>query len=612
MSQSKEQAEAESGLPEEPSADKIPKNPSDLFENDEAWEKARDSLPEPPREENVSGIPEDQVAGLPDEHEERAEPVKLPIALRRIHDKLRDPTELYKLHLKHHHMSLSQFKKRTSALQIPKDIYEAYGELVKKCETCQTVKSAPSRAKTSGLRSDTCGDLTFVDHGEITLPSGLEMLMFIIFYDGATNLVTARAVENQTTEFIISQMTEYFEVYQLTPKVVVGDQQFMSVELEAYYARNGIKPVGIGPDAPWPNRAEAAVRLTKHQIKLMLDGLIKGFGAASLENVTYHSLVRQACVTRNSMVTYGGVTPLELAFGRRPRDIVTPENSDPAQLTGEPTDVEATAQAVKELAMRAYSAARQALDLRRDLAARLNMSEGPFSIGENVYYWNSAANARVQGDLSKQKTADGKRTGGWIKGKIVSTGTGAMVGVDLGTRIVRVNVSKLRRNADVFSDIEVPLAPLEAPRPEEAAIAQGSPKSEISDSPGDHASALLTYDAKQTVDDMDISYEECHWQVTNTGKIDFLELFAGTARMSQMAAQSGLRCGQPIDLRTGFDLTNLQSQKKVIDMLDKQQATIVFMAPVFIIENPQTSPRFRGCLNNTTLTGIHCTCVHLE
>ena len=289
---SKGQAEAESGLPDKPPAENEPSNPSDLFENDEAWEKARDSLPEPSREEKVSGLPDNQVAGLPDEQKEPAEPIKLPIALRRIHDKLRDPTELYKLHLKHRHMSLSQFKKRTSALQIPKDIYEAYGELVKKCETCQTVKSAPSRAKTSGLRSDTFGDLTFVDHGEIALPCGLEKLMFIIFYDGATNLVTARAVENQTTESIISQMTEYFEVYQLTPKVVVGDQQFMSVELEAYYARNGIKPVGIGPDTPWPNRAEAAVRLTEQQIKLMLDGLIKGFGAASLENVTYHSLVR--------------------------------------------------------------------------------------------------------------------------------------------------------------------------------------------------------------------------------------------------------------------------------------------------------------------------------
>ena len=325
--ESKEQAEAESGLPDKPPVERELQAPSDVFQDDESWEKARDSLPE---------LPLGVISGLPEEQEEPSEPIKLPIALRRIHDKLRDPTELYKLHLKHHHISLSQFKQRTSALQIPKDIYEAYDEIVKKCETCQTVKSAPSRARTSGLRSATFGDLTFVDHGEITLPSGLEKLMFIIFYDGETNLVTARAVENQTTDSIITQMTEYFEVYQLSPKVVVGDQQFMSVELEAYYARNGIKPVGIGPDTPWPNRAEAAVRLTKHQIKLMLDGLIKGFGAASLENVTYHSLVRQACVTRNSMVTYGGVTPLELAYGRRPRDVVTPDNADPAQLTGEP------------------------------------------------------------------------------------------------------------------------------------------------------------------------------------------------------------------------------------------------------------------------------------
>ena len=53
--------------------------------------------------------------------------------------------------------------------------------------------------------------------------------------------------------------------------------------------------------------------------------------------------------------------------------------------------------------MRAYNTARQALDLRRDLAARLNMSEGPFSIGENVDYWNSATNSKSKDDLSKHK-----------------------------------------------------------------------------------------------------------------------------------------------------------------------------------------------------------------
>ena len=51
--------------------------------------------------------------------EEEPAPVEspsLPLALRRIHAKLKDPVELYKLHLKHRHMSLDQFKGRTAAL----------------------------------------------------------------------------------------------------------------------------------------------------------------------------------------------------------------------------------------------------------------------------------------------------------------------------------------------------------------------------------------------------------------------------------------------------------------------------------------------------------------
>ena len=43
-------------------------------------------------------------------------------ALKRIHEKLRNENELYKLHLKHYHMKLDQFKKRTSQLKQPKDI----------------------------------------------------------------------------------------------------------------------------------------------------------------------------------------------------------------------------------------------------------------------------------------------------------------------------------------------------------------------------------------------------------------------------------------------------------------------------------------------------------
>ena len=45
--------------------------------------------------------------------------VPLPLALRRVHEKLSDPSELLKLHLKHYHMSAQQFRRRTSKLKIP-------------------------------------------------------------------------------------------------------------------------------------------------------------------------------------------------------------------------------------------------------------------------------------------------------------------------------------------------------------------------------------------------------------------------------------------------------------------------------------------------------------
>ena len=157
----------------------------------------------------------------------------LPIALRRIHDKLKDPVELYKLHLKHRHMNLDQFKRRTTALQIPKETYELYDQLVKKCSTCQEHKRAPSRAKISGLRSDTFGDLTFVDHGELPIPGKNNRLVFLILYDGATNLLTSEVVQDKEEHTTMSVMNDYFEKYQINPKVVVGDQAFMTPQMEA-------------------------------------------------------------------------------------------------------------------------------------------------------------------------------------------------------------------------------------------------------------------------------------------------------------------------------------------------------------------------------------------
>ena len=53
--------------------------------------------------------------------------------------------------------------------------------------------------------------------------------MFLSVYDGATNLVTAEVVQDKEDSTTMSLMTEYFEKDQMTPKVVVADQAFMTL-----------------------------------------------------------------------------------------------------------------------------------------------------------------------------------------------------------------------------------------------------------------------------------------------------------------------------------------------------------------------------------------------
>ena len=76
--------------------------------------------PEPQVEE------EPQIKGAPTSGDIQA-------SLKKIHDRLKNETELYKLHLKHYHMSSKSFRHRTSSLKLPKEVYDKYDMVVKKC-----------------------------------------------------------------------------------------------------------------------------------------------------------------------------------------------------------------------------------------------------------------------------------------------------------------------------------------------------------------------------------------------------------------------------------------------------------------------------------------------
>jgi len=110
----------------------------------------------------------------------------------------------------------------------------------------------------------------------------------------------------------------------------------------------------------------------KRQVSLMLISLKDD---PLLPNITYKQLLRQACISRNTMVTQGGVTPIELAFGRRPADLTATELMNPAQLTTEAPAPERQIEALRSLAMRKFLEAKQSDDLRRDIASKLQLSD---------------------------------------------------------------------------------------------------------------------------------------------------------------------------------------------------------------------------------------------
>ena len=70
------------------------------------------------------------------------------------------------------------------------------------------------------------------------------------------------------------------------------------------------------------------------------------------------------------------------------------------------------------------------------------------------------------------------------------------------------------------------------------------------------------------------------WQAVLEGKINFLELVAGSARLSAACSNEGLLTGSPVDLRTRFDLNSKQGQRKAWKLILEQQPDVVFMAPV--------------------------------
>ena len=78
---------------------------------------------------------------------------------------------------------------------------------------------------------------------------------------------------------------------------------------------------------------------------------------------------------------------MELAMGRRPRDLLDPASLNPEQLTSTATKQDLLNDEIQKLAMRTHLEVQQREDIRRDHAERMKFGPPDLEAGENVFYW---------------------------------------------------------------------------------------------------------------------------------------------------------------------------------------------------------------------------------
>ena len=526
-----------------PKGDDVDYSPSS---DDERWEKAKNKPGNESLEPRRISVP------LPGSEAQALTP-----AYRKMIKRLDDKVELYKLHVKHYHMSPTQFRRRTSMLNLPERIYEKYEDVFNKCRVCSMSVAPPPRAKISGIRASVFGDVVFVDHCEIELKKKKYVVLLVL--DGATNLLWATAQNSLDKKETLTHLRSWNEQNNCIPKAIVGDEAFFSDEFLEYYKFHGIKDLPCGPRTPWPNRAETAVRLFKKQWTIMAMSLE---GDERFNGVTIRQAVKMTAWARNTQLTISGYSPLEIATGRRPPDLFDVETANPEQLTSEPPEEDVSTLALQRLALRAHQEARQAADLRHDMARRTMPSDGPYKQGDEVFYWH-------------QDSSKFKKKGKWIKGKVLSQ-EGAMVHLHTNKAVIRVNQSKVRRDHDEWHDVSIPNL--------------DETKEEIKDEG----------DLKR--EDHNLLCEGCLGEQAfwfyDDQKCDVLELFGSSSGYSWMMARKGVKVGQPIDHKHGSNLNTAYGQAEAWKKIMKMDPEIIYINN----PSPQSARKmvFRFCFDVIT------------
>ena len=276
--------------------------------------------------------------------------------------------------------------------------------------------------------------------------------------------------------------------------------------------------------------SETAVRLFKRAWVYMATSLEdEGY----VDNVAVRQAVKKVVWARDCHLTVSGYSPLQIATGRRPRDLFDVETSTPEELSSEPPEEDRTMLQLQRIALEAHQEARQAMDLGKE-------SDGPYSPGDKVFVWMK--------DESKKKSE-----GIWVRGKVVSQ-EGAMVLVHIHRSVLRVNQSRVRRDHGPWRDVAVPLNP-------EPAVPEGGEAAGSREGAHEHSHLCSGYQCKCCFE-----HEFCFHTFTSQ-KSDFVEISAIASGLTACIARSGLSPGQPI-------LASAWNRKKIMQSIAQAWKTI--------------------------------------
>ena len=197
----------------------------------------------------------------------------------------------------------------------------------------------------------------------------------------------------------------------MNPKAICAEKAVHRPhDMQAFYRMHKVKRLPTGPHTPWPNRAEMGVRLFKKFLSALVDTASEILDETTPSQITPAQLMRKAATVRNTQVTLSGKTFVELAMGRRSRDLIDTASMNPEQLTSTPTEQDIRNEEIQKLALKTHLEVQQREDIHYDLAERMKFVLPDLRVGESVFCW--------QEDPSKIQ--QGRKSGKWLKVEILA------------------------------------------------------------------------------------------------------------------------------------------------------------------------------------------------